>query len=169
MACESCSFSPCQYRRAPYLRGDPSYVVNMKALKRWASERLSLETHDDGSIDALFRYDGTTCTNEGRPLTFHYRVKFGPSIDGYQIQAQRCEPAPGDSGHTYMCRYLDGREQLMSAIERESPLLGQPLNDVLSWRRADSPAGCYCDAASRDHKWGLVLETIHYALSRGSE
>jgi hypothetical protein len=25
-------------------------------------------------------------------------------------------------------------------------------------------AGCYCDAASRQHKWGLVLETIHYAL-----
>ena len=33
-----------------------------------------------------------------------------------------------------------------------------------SWRREPSAAGCYCEAASRDHKWGLVLETIHYAL-----
>jgi hypothetical protein len=52
----------------------------------------------------------------------------------------------------------------MAAIEREKPLLGQPLASVLAWRRQASPAGCYCDAASREHKWGLVLETIHYAL-----
>jgi hypothetical protein len=25
-------------------------------------------------------------------------------------------------------------------------------------------AGCYCEPNSRKHKWGLVLETIHYAL-----
>jgi hypothetical protein len=29
-----------------------------------------------------------------------------------------------------------------------------------------SPAGCYCEPDSRQHKWGLVLETIHYALAR---
>jgi len=28
-----------------------------------------------------------------------------------------------------------------------------------------SSTGCYCDEASRAHKWGLVLETIHYALA----
>jgi hypothetical protein len=27
-----------------------------------------------------------------------------------------------------------------------------------------SAAGCYCESTSRDHKWGLVFETIHYAL-----
>jgi hypothetical protein len=52
----------------------------------------------------------------------------------------------------------------MASIDREKPLLGQPLGSVLAWRRGSSPAGCYCDAASREHKWGLVLETIHYAL-----
>ncbi len=25
---------------------------------------------------------------------------------------------------------------------------------------------CYCEAESRAHKWGLVLETIHFALAR---
>ena len=57
--CESCSFGPCQYRRAPYRRAprtsgeqlpvrtavldqDAEYSVNRKALKRWAEERLSL-------------------------------------------------------------------------------------------------------------------------------
>jgi len=34
--------------------------------------------------------------------------------------------------------------------------------------RPASPAGCYCEPASRQHKWGLVLETIHYALDRSS-
>jgi hypothetical protein len=184
--CENCSFTPCQYRRAPYVRAPESshliglpagsvpplgvslnpaakYGVNTKALKRWAGERLSLESRDDGAIDAVFRYDGTTCSNMGRPLTFHYTVKLGPPEDGYLIRGQRCVPAPGDTGHTLMCQYDDGR--LLTAIDGEKPMLGQPLDDVLAWQRPDCGAGCYCDPAGREHKWGLVLETIHYALT----
>jgi hypothetical protein len=185
--CENCSFTPCQYRRAPYVRAPESsnliglpggsvppigvsplnraakYGVNTKALKRWAGERLSLESRDDGAIDALFRYDGTTCSNMGRPLTFHYTVRLGPPEDGYLIRGQRCVPAPGDTGHTLMCQYDDGR--LLTAIDGEKPMLGQPLDDVLRWQRPDCAAGCYCDPAGREHKWGLVLETIHYALT----
>jgi hypothetical protein len=26
-------------------------------------------------------------------------------------------------------------------------------------------AGCYCEPAGRKYKWGLVLETIHFALA----
>jgi hypothetical protein len=37
---------------------------------------------------------------------------------------------------------------------------------VLPWRRGSSVAGCFCEADSREHKWGLVLETIHYALAQ---
>ncbi|SPF51943.1 conserved hypothetical protein [Candidatus Sulfopaludibacter sp. SbA4] len=167
--CENCSFGPCQFRRAPYRRNTPASATNLKALKRWAAERLTLEARPDGVIDARFRYDGTTCTtctNMGRPLAFDYRVQLGPRDDGYPIREQCCEPAPGDTGHTSMCQYIANPAQLMAAIEREKPLLGRPLNDVLSWRRPLSPAGCYCEPESRNHKWGLVLETIHYALSR---
>ena len=179
--CENCSFLPCQYRRTPYRRtlencgggtslapvlpAGATYGVNTKALRRWASERLSLEAREDGTTDALFRYEGTTCTNMGHPLTFLYKVKLGPRHAGYPIQEQHCGPAPGDAGHTSMCRYLDDRERLMAAIDRERPLLGRRLDEVLSWTRPFSAAGCYCEAASRDHKWGLVLETIHYALA----
>ena len=179
--CENCSFGPCQFRRAPYRRAPRSfgeqvsvriaalsqnaeYTVNRKALKRWAEERLSLRVNQDGSLDALFRYDGTTCTNTGRQLTFHYNVTLGPRDDGYPIREQRCAPAPGDEGHTLMCRYLDDPLQLTDAIDREKPLHGERLEAVLSWQRQPSSAGCYCESASRDHKWGLVLETIHYAL-----
>ena len=46
----------------------------------------------------------------------------------------------------------------------EKPLLGRPLDDVLSWSRPGGGPTCYCEGESRAQKWGLVLETIHYAL-----
>jgi len=179
---ETCSFGPCQYRRAPYRRAprswgeqvpvriavldqDANYSVNRKALKRWAEERLSMNMNEDGSLDVVFRYEGTTCTNMGRPLAFDYRVKLGPGAEGYPILEQSCAPAAGDAGHTAMCQYIENAAGLMAAIDRERPLSGGRLNAILSWRRKPSAAGCYCESLSRDHKWGLVLETIHYALA----
>ena len=175
--CQQCSLSNCQYRRTPYLRARPcleqeslapqataAYSVNVKALSRWAAERLVLETREDGTLHARFRYDGTTCTNMGRPLAFDYDVDLGTRRDGYPIRGQSCTPAPGDTGHASMCQYITDAPGLMAAIGREKPLAGRPLAEVLAWQRSEAAAGCYCEAASRDHKWGLVLETIHYAL-----
>jgi hypothetical protein len=181
--CENCSFGPCQYRRAPYRRAprswgerlpvrvamldqDAEYSVSRKALKRWAEERLSMSRNQDGSLDVRFRYEGTTCTNMGRPLTFNYRVKLGPRAEGYPIREQSCAPADGDTGYQAMCQYIENPARLMSAIDCEKPLSGERLNAVLSWQRKPSAAGCYCESSSRDHKWGLVLETIHYALAQ---
>ncbi|MGO9516391.1 MAG: hypothetical protein ACLPND_05050 [Candidatus Korobacteraceae bacterium] len=179
--CESCSFGPCQYRRAPYKRAprttaeplpaptpvldaDAQYTVNRKALQRWAEERLAIAPQPDGSIEASFRYDGTTCTNMGRPLAFIYKVKLGPRADEYPILDERCSPAEDDTGHESMCKFVEDPDRLMNAIDGERPLLGQRLNAVLEWRREPNGAGCYCEPQSRSHKWGLVLETIHYAL-----
>jgi hypothetical protein len=196
--CENCSFQTCQYRRTPYRRApqavnpelaamggertvgveetpavpldrDGKYSVNAKALRRWSDERLSVERRADGSVDAIFRYEGTTCTNMGRLLQFQYRVTLGPRTDGYPIRAQHCAPAAGDEGHTYMCRYMSNRKHLLVAIDQERPLHGKPLNDVLGWRRPASGAGCYCEQDSRAHKWGLVLETLHFKLAREQE
>jgi hypothetical protein len=164
--CHNCPLANCQFRRAPYLRAPlaASYSIHSKALARWAAERLSLETRSDGATVARFRYDGTTCNNLGRPLAFQYDVILGPRQDGYQIREQHCAPVAGDTGHTAMCQFQTDAKFLMASIEREKPLIGQPLASVLAWRREPSPAGCYCDVSSRQHKWGLVLETIHYAL-----
>jgi hypothetical protein len=192
--CESCSFQTCQYRRAPYQRAATSidtevtawsatpavhpaaqvsslersakYNINEKALQRWSAERLSLAQQSDGTLDAAFRYDGTTCTNMGRPLAYEYFIKLGPRDQGYPILDQRCQPVPGDTGHTFQCRYMNNAEHLIVAIDREKPLLGQPLNAILTWQRPNDLAGCYCEPSSRKHKWGLVLETIHYALAQ---
>ncbi len=179
--CERCSFGPCQYRRAPYRKAprpvgeqiqaresavdrNAQYQTNKKALDRWAKERLTLRSDPDGSVDAVFRYDGTTCTNMGRPLTFLYQVRLGPRAEGYPIREQQCSPAADDDGYAYMCRFIEDSDTLMTAIDREKPLKGERLNAVLEWNRTPNGAGCYCETASRDHKWGIVLETIHYAL-----
>jgi len=63
-----------------------------------------------------------------------------------------------------MCRFIESPTRLMSSIEREKPLLGEPLNHVLTWDAKNSAAGCYCELGDRLHKWRLVLETIHFAL-----
>lgn len=157
--CVHCSYQRCQYRRNVY-------TVNARALERWCAERLRLRRGDDGVIEASFRYDGNTCTNMGLAMAFDYIVRLGPREEGYPLRQQRCAPVAGDTGHRAMCQY---GEALMASIEEEKPLSGRPLAEVLAWRRPSSPAGCFCDAASRDHKWGLVLETILYALQRERE
>src|SRR5262249_7819428 len=81
-------------------------------------------------------------------------------------RAQHAGPAAGDEGHRFMCRFMSNAEHLMVAIDHEKPLLGQKLDDVLTWQRPTMAPACHCEPASRKHKWGLVLETIHYALAR---
>jgi hypothetical protein len=196
--CENCSLANCQYRRAPYVRSpqfarnekmsadgdeveptiettvytldpDAKYSTSSRALKRWVAERLSITANADGTTDALFRYDGTTCSNMGRSFTFEYRIKLGPRAEGYPILHLHCTPAAGDDGHRFMCRFMTNAEHLMVAIDHEKPLLGKALNDVLSWSRPSMAPACYCEPASRKHKWGLALETLHYALAHQTQ
>ncbi len=190
--CENCSLARCQYRRKPYRRflpqvedvrrlqaGQPEeqgtpgasgldhhakYTVNARALQKWTEDRLRLKILHDRSVEASFRYEGTTCSNLGIPLEFDYHVKLGPPEDGYRIVDAVCAPAPGDIGHTKQCEYLANAEPFMRAIAADKPLLGRPLNEVFAWQRAYDPSGCFCDAARRAHKWGLVFEVTHYAL-----
>ena len=146
------------------LTQEAKYSVNYRALRKWSQERLALKTLPDGSIEAQFRYDGTTCSNMGQPLQFLYHIKLSPPADGYRIVEANCTPAPNDTGHTQQCEYLNDAIGLMGSIANEKPLLGRSLNDVLAWERAANPSGCYCDIERRMHKWGLVFEVIHHAL-----
>ena len=194
--CENCSLHSCQYRRLPYrnsitqiedsrklqsggddgkhlrstenspLKPAAKYLTNVRALRKWTEERLHLNILEDQSIEARFRFEGTTCSNMGHTLEFDYHVKLSPSNENYKIIAAQCVPAPGEMGYTLMCQYLENSRQLMSAIEKEKPLLGKPLNDVLNWTREYNPSGCYCSPESREYKWGLVFEVLHYALAQ---
>jgi hypothetical protein len=192
--CENCSLPRCQYRRGPYkyaiaqiedvqqlqsnghdaindmiptrsaLNHNAKYSVNARALQKWVAERLHLKFLHDGSVEAHFRYDGSTCTNLGRPLQFDYRVRLGPAQSHYIIMEAVCAPSPEDTGNEYQCEYINNAEALMRSIATEKPLLGKPLNEVLAWRREYNPSSCYCDVTRREHKWGLAYEVIHFAL-----
>jgi hypothetical protein len=191
--CDNCALSKCQYRRSPYryampqpetfarvqngngsrnddshaLEANARYSTNSRALRKWAQERLHLEVAIDGSVTARFRYEGTTCANLGHPIHYDYYVKLQPPAQEYRVAELRCGPAPYDVGHLHMCEYLKDPDDFMKNLAVERPLVNRPLNDVLSWKRAYNPAGCYCEASSREHKWGLVFEVIHFALAQG--
>lgn len=194
--CENCSMASCQYRRVPYkhpqqqiedvrrlqsrgqggsnrnvrndsvLEPDAKYSINLRALEKWSRDRLQLSYLEDQSVEARFRYEGTTCSNMGRTLEFDYHVRLGSSDIGYIILGAYCAPADGDTGHMFMCQYLEDADSLMNAISNDKPLLGRPLKDVLTWRREYTPSGCYCGMGSREYKWGIVLEVLHYALQQ---
>lgn len=151
------------------LQHDANYTVNFKALKRWANERLQLQYTNDGGIEAIFTYEGTTCSNFGHPLVFEYFVRLSSSAQEYEIEQMECGAAEGDEGHKKMCEYIKSATPLMYQIEQEKPLLGKSLDDVLDWDWPLSPEGCYCKHESRMHKWGLVLQTIHYALAHNND
>src|SRR6266850_8227551 len=144
--CENCHFSPCQYRRAPYqhapaqiedvgrlqahdrngvetdvvngfrLDQNARYSINPRALRKWSQERLQLRTNEDRSVEARFHYEGTTCSNLGRPLAYDYLIKLHGPEDGYRIRATTCAPAPGDTGHAAMCEYINNGEKLTAAM-----------------------------------------------------
>ena len=176
--CANCAFALCRYRRAPYRHATPStaaasaaprapkYSVNPRALAKWARERVRLEPRADGTMRAIFRFDGTTCTNLGQPFAFDYSVTLGTAVEGFPIRESDCRPAPHDDGHKKTCAYLADAPALLHSLVTEKPLLGQPLGNVLAWTRTSAPAGCHCDGASRAHKWGLALEAIHFALAQ---
>jgi hypothetical protein len=189
--CENCSLPSCQYRRVPYRKAIPrvesvvkaetqepnsfvptppltfhaQYTTSQHALRKWSQERLQLDTFDDGSVEAQFKYEGTTCSNLGHPLEFVFHVKLGPAEGGYTIENARCIPASSDDGYRSMCEYIDKGESFIAVVADERPLFGKPLDDVLTWEREFNPSGCFCESTSRMHKWGLVFEVIHYALA----
>lgn len=145
---------------------DPNgkYSISKRALQKWSQERLQLNFLADRSVQARFRYAGTTCSNLGRPLEYDYHLRLASATEGYRIFEMSCAPAPDDTGHAYMCEYIRNAEGLQREIANEKPLLGCMLNEVLHWKRQFSPSGCFCDAVGREHKWGIVLEVLHYAL-----
>lgn len=182
--CTSCAFSPCSYRRAPYrhVAADPTelmpaparpparergaaYTVPTRALQKWSQERVRLERCADGSIEAVFRFDGSTCSNMGRPLAFEYALTLGAPADGYAIRRAGCRPAPDDDGHTFMCACLNDPAGLLRALEFDLPPLGRPLGEVLFSTRPAASSGCLCSPTDRAHKWRLALEAVHYALA----
>ncbi len=141
------------------MSSDNGYTFALRALRRWRDERLTLAPREAGGWRARFHFDGSTCGNVA--FVLHYDIE----VDAAGvIVALRAAAAPGDEGHQSLCRHREDAASLREELATAGPLRGRPLDDVLAWRPATSPAGCVCTAPARAHKWHAALQTLHFAL-----
>lgn len=139
---------------------ETGYTFAPRALKRWRDERLTLTPREGGGWRARFHFDGSTCGNVAFVLLYDIEIDGGGILVGMRAAA-----APGDEGHESLCRHREDAASLREELATPGPLHGRPLDDVLTWRPATSPAGCVCTAPARAHKWLAALQTLHFALS----
>ena len=147
-------------------RTHPDYAFGHRVLKKWARNRLSLRQGEDGVLTASFHTSGSTCANMGLPLAFDYETKLKRDNAGtFRFESFSCRPAEGDSNHRSTCQFLSNPDAFAAGISESPPLIGQSLEAALHWNPDVSPAGCLCLRSSRDHKWRIVVQTIHFALA----
>ncbi len=82
----------------------------------------------------------------GQPLAFDYDVTLGPRDEGYPIRAQSLRAGRTATTVIGRCARISSRAiALLETIADETPLLGQPIADVLAWKRPAMGPGCYCE------------------------
>jgi len=191
--CEQCSLSDCTFRRLPFippeftiegnrianevidgpdgshdasmaLVTDGDYAYSKKALKKWNKNHLTFERSSDGSIEAIFKFEGSTCSNAGVEIKYDYKLSLSSPKDGCEIKAMQCRPSGKDDGYTFQCPYITKGDAFLKEIDDQKPLLGQPLDEALSWEPDIVPSGCLCGEESRNHKWKIVLQSLHYGI-----
>ncbi len=144
--------------------GSASYRFTPRVLKRWATRNLQLIPTVSGGHEAIFRFQGSTCGNI--EFTLLYYVTLGKAESGHEIQWMRCRPEPHGDGHTRMCCWRESDAMVVEWMRNETPLLGRPLDEAVSWQPNTSASGCLCHVDGREHKWSAVLQTIHFALNQ---
>ena len=142
-----------------------SYTFPQSALERWGREHLMVEKQPDRTLLTRFRFNGKTCSSLGLPLAFDYSVELGSKTEnGRRILELNCEPAENNPHYRSMCGYLANPDRMIATLVEKS-LLGLQLDKAIEELGEGSPSGCLCLQANREHKWLMVLETIHYWLT----
>ena len=175
MPCTGCRMDPCSHRRAPFAGDTPApavtastadvasrYAYPDKALRRWSRDLLTVDSLGDHAVRATFRPDCKTCSNLGVPFGVDYSIELGPRRDGFPIRKLACRPS--DSDYQSMCSCLEDPDGFPGEMVSTPGFTGQPLGQALAWNPAVEPAGCLCRQPSRDHKWKIALQTVHYKL-----
>jgi len=183
--CRACSFSPCRMRRVPFESATRSvadvgasaadagvapasterrFAFNERALKKWATRYLELNSTGDGQMHARFTLKGTSCSND--PFDILYEVRLEAEESGFRIAGMECSVPDGQSAFDTMCEYRLVGAPFVASIASHRPFEGALLNEVLDWHPAVNPAGCLCETAHQDYKWRVVLQTILYELGQ---
>ena len=140
------------------------YAFPEKTLAKWSRERLTIEERPDSGIAARFRFDGITCSSLGLPLAFDYSIELSAgSAERRQIVNSGCRPAECNVGYRSMCGYLADPDRMVAAFGEQS-LVGRSLDEAIGLPGEISPSGCLCLRSNRNHKWSIVLQTLHYRL-----
>jgi len=141
------------------------YEFPAKTLEKWSRERLRIERAAGGRLTAHFHFDGKTCSSLSRPLAYEYRLELElEDWNGYRITAASCTPAPGGRGHRFQCEHLSDPEGFSRLTASAPGIAGRTLDEACAAPADVSPSACLCSQANRNHKWWLVVQTVHYAL-----
>ena len=127
---------------------------------------MEITTGEDGITRACFHFKGNTCTNMGEELAFDYHMKLGAAGDQYRIIEAACIPAEEHEGYKKMCSYVEKGEEALAPVKEERALVGMPLDEVVKWDPMIVPAGCLCSISNRNHKWRIVLQSLHYWMAQ---
>ncbi|MBF0280018.1 MAG: hypothetical protein HQM13_19630 [SAR324 cluster bacterium] len=152
---------------APISKENETWIYNLpeKALVKWAKENVILDHFQDGSIEAQFRFVGSTCGFTGHSIDFEFRVKLSSLSDGRRVTKTSCRPSANDRGAVQMCAYITHSDQFLKSINAYHPRLGETLDACILWAPEIIPAGCLCNEQALNHKWRNAYQTIHYAIS----
>ncbi len=194
--CVDCSLSPCAYRRMPQRISEPkprkkksstagtpapqqtgtvapgpspgadAYGYPQKALERWSRDCLTLESLRDGGLRARFQYSGSTCGGAGADIIFEFEVKLGSPSDAHRILEASCAAPIGDERYKRACAYVVDPAALAKRMRDFQPLVGQPLDDVLTWDPDLKMSGCMCSSLDQAHKWRVALQAIHFGIKQ---
>ena len=144
---------------------DWPYDIAPKPLQKWANQRVSFDHSDDGLLDVTFRFDGSTCTNLGKPLAVDFVVSLRAAEGDWQIRAARCAPAVDDDGCAATCAAMASPDSFYERIRDFAPIAGRTLDEALAWSPDIEYSGCLCSEGNLNHKWRNAIQAIHLAVT----
>lgn len=152
-------------KKAPGDHEEWKYTFPEKALKRWATQLLTMKVDEDEKTHALFKLEGSICRHSNKRLVFDLEVTLAPPSDGHRILAISCVAAEEDESFETMCGAA-ALDKFVQEVEEHQPLVGEPLARTFDWKPQTNPGGCICLEAHRNAKWLMVYQTILYALEK---
>lgn len=177
--CQTCSFSPCQYRREPYEASGKDYSISRKkpisldsisydfneaVLNKWCDKRLKIYRKESGVVHARFEASGSTCENMGWPLSFLFTLILKPADDGYVVDNASVSHNDEKEGYSNMCQYAGEDNEFMESLTALQDFQGKSLGQLIKEYRNNPPAGCLCNEEGRKYFWNIALQTTHYYL-----
>jgi hypothetical protein len=143
------------------------YRIPKATLRKWADQCLTCLRDEEGQRRYRFAFEGSTCTDGGKPYTANMQIALDVSEgrvivrDALIFFSEEDMPAAAQ-----MCEYQQRGEEFFRQLQQPPAFCGRPLEEILAAPASLNPAGCFCTEPMVNHKWRLALSTVHYALEQ---